>query len=143
MFLLQPYVQLGHGKGKKTWDKGLRDSDEIMGYRQCLLQKCLQGCGGLSVLYSPQVNPYGLYGMGYGLYGIGHGVYGMGHGPHGIHEMEHGPYGMGHGLHGPHGIGHEPHGIEHGPYRIHGIEHGIHGIEHGIHGMGQDRKSVV
>ena len=54
------------------------------------------------VLYPPQVNPYGLYGMGYGLHGIGHGVHGIGHG---VHGMGHGVHGMGHGLYR---IGHGP-----------------------------------
>ena len=86
-----------------------------------------------AVLYPPQVNPYGLYGMGHGLHGMGHGLHGMGHGPHGMghgpHGIEHGPYGIGHGVHG---MEHGPHGMEHGPY---GIEHGVHGMGHGVHGM--------
>ena len=32
-----------------------------------------------TVLYPPQVNPYGLYGMGHGVHGIGHGPHGMGY----------------------------------------------------------------
>ena len=51
----------------------------------------------ISVLYPPQVNPYGLYGMEHGPHGMGHGVHGMGHG---VHGMEHEVYGMAHGTHG-------------------------------------------